>query len=81
MFGNFACFLCEVVSSESDEHAEAHAREVEDSLCHYKAHREEEVGGREVGEDQEREGEGYCSVCLSAASDTPDSKPRQRAQC
>ena len=39
-----------------DEHAEAHAREVEDSLCHYKAHREEEVGGREVGEDQEREG-------------------------
>ena len=38
-----------------DQETEAHARDVEDSLSYDKAHGEEEVGGREEGEDGETE--------------------------
>ena len=73
-------FLYELPCPEADQHAEAHTRDVEDSLSHYKAHGEEEVGGWEVGEDQEREGDGHCSVSLSTATETPRSKSCQTPQ-
>ena len=42
--------------SRGNQEAEPHAGDVEDPLGNYKAHRKEEVGGRQEGEDKEREG-------------------------
>ena len=43
--------------ANGDEETEAHARQVEHSLCQHKPDGEEEVGGGQEGEGEEREGE------------------------
>ena len=45
-----------------DYHTESHARDVEDSLCYHKAHREEEVGGWDEGEDCQTQSKQESSV-------------------
>ena len=45
--------LKELITAKGDKEAEAHGGEVENALGHDKADGEEQVGGRDEGEDQE----------------------------
>lgn len=42
--------------SVCDEDTKAHAGHIEDPLRHHEAHREEEVGRRDEGQDHQRQG-------------------------
>ena len=49
--------LKELITAKGHKEAEAHGGEVEDALGHHEADGEEQVGGRDEGEDQEAKAE------------------------
>ena len=49
--------LKEFITAKGHKEAEAHGGEVEDALSHHEADGEEQVGGRDEGEDQEAKAE------------------------